>query len=1156
MKKSILILITILFAMTAFAQGPIIKFYQFDGTYNSYSLDDIESISFANTSESLLLKIYQKNQAVQNFPAKSIDSLRYGLDNVNRQVIRFSSFGIARTFILSNVDSIVFKPLKIGDRIWMTTNLNVDHYRNGDSIPEVQDPASWTSLNYGAWCYYNNDPALGAIYGKLYNVAATLDPRGLAPEGWLIPEHDDWGDSIYKRNLKSTGTIEGGDGLWANPNTGATNESGFTALPGGIRYHNGDFVELGKSGYWGKFAFDYSYRYYFYYYSMHHLNSQSPDLSRKEFESRIIIDQPNMGFSVRCFKYFVPPSIKSIDHDTISAGDTVTIIGANFGSEKRSGIVSFNFKAPSKYLSWSDSIICVIAPIGITNGKLFVRADDEISNQIEYFVGLWSYDTVRIGNQTWMTKNLNTDHYRNGDPIPFTDPSAWKGINTGAWCYYNNDQANEGIYAKLYSSYAVNDPRGLAPMGWHVATDEDWAQLANELGGDSVAAGKLKTTGTIEGGDGLWYSPNSGATNEIGFSALPGGWSGQYEIDEYPFYYYFMNIGKMGVWWSVSTTNSCLLTSPFMRFDSTGIWHDTYCYEDLGASVRCVKGNPPPRIISMNKEMLIVGDTITIKGSAFGFQRESSYVNINDLTIADYVSWGDTEIKIIIPPSAKSGKLWVFVGGSKSNEYDIAIEPGCFKPVKICYQVWMKKNLDVDHYLNGDSIPQVTDPLQFGNLTTGAWCYYDNDPANGAIYGKLYNWYALNDPRGLAPEGWHLPTNEEWDELASCLGGLTVAGGKLKTIGTQEAGNGLWAAPNSGGTNESGFTALPGGVFNTVSNSWASIGTDGIWWSMTDSQTGNPSHAWYWGLSSTSTALRKEYYHKSNAYSVRCVRNAPAPRIDSVNPPTGMIGDTITIFGENFGQMQGGSIVSFNNIAFIKYICWSDTAITVRIPDGVSNGGLKVRVNGIWSGEFYYELKPGFPVSVKIGNQVWMTSNLNVDHYRNGDPIPEVQDITQWCSLTTGAWCYYNNDAALGETYGKLYNWYAVHDPRGLAPEGWHIPTDTEWTVLSNSLGGESVAGGKLREAGTAHWSFPNTGATNESYFSALPGGILFNDLDKNTCKGIFFTIRLHGYWWTDSEIDALNAKYRSLRNNDVIILKDKFLKNYGLSVRCIKDEK
>ncbi len=192
--------------------------------------------------------------------------------------------------------------------------------------------------------------------------------------------------------------------------------------------------------------------------------------------------------------------------------------------------------------------------------------------------------------------------------------------------------------------------------------------------------------------------------------------------------------------------------------------------------------------------------------------------------------------------------------------------------------------------------------------------------------------------------------------------------------------------------------------------------------------------------------------------------------------------------------------------------------------------------------------------TVKIGEQEWMAENLNVNHYRNGDPIPQVQDKEEWINLTTGAWCYYENNAENGKTYGKLYNWHAVNDPRGLTPEGCHVPTDAEWTTLTDYLGGESVAGGKLKETGTTHWRSPNTGATNENSFTALPGGIRGKD-------GTFVFImeqpsigRL-GYWWSSTESDTSNvwARYMFYGHSDVERGGGGKV-GIGFSVRCIRN--
>ena len=176
-----------------------------------------------------------------------------------------------------------------------------------------------------------------------------------------------------------------------------------------------------------------------------------------------------------------------------------------------------------------------------------------------------------------------------------------------------------------------------------------------------------------------------------------------------------------------------------------------------------------------------------------------------------------------------------------------------------------------------------------------------------------------------------------------------------------------------------------------------------------------------------------------------------------------------------------------------------------------------------------------------------MVRNLDVTTYRNGDVIPQVTS-SAWATLTTGAWCWYNNEADSGAIYGKLYNWYAVNDPRGLAPQGWHIPTDAEWTTLGDFLGGNSVAGGKMKTTGTTRWISPNT-ATNVSGFSGLGGG-------QRVSFGSFSEVRDYGYWWSAKEASSMAAWYRRLNHYYVDLYSNSTSKNIGNSVRCIRDLK
>jgi len=187
----------------------------------------------------------------------------------------------------------------------------------------------------------------------------------------------------------------------------------------------------------------------------------------------------------------------------------------------------------------------------------------------------------------------------------------------------------------------------------------------------------------------------------------------------------------------------------------------------------------------------------------------------------------------------------------------------------------------------------------------------------------------------------------------------------------------------------------------------------------------------------------------------------------------------------------------------------------------------------------------GGVTDIVIGTQTWMVENLDVVKYRNGDTIPQVTDPTAWAALTTGAWCWYANSSSNGTTYGKLYNWYAVNDARGLAPVGYHVPTYTEWTTLTNYLGGDDLAGGKMKS--TTLWNSPNTGATNDSGFTALPAS--FRGYD-----GGFVGIGEYFTCWSSSEYNTTEAWYLYLNYGFNYSSRSVFDKKSGYSVRLIKD--
>jgi uncharacterized protein (TIGR02145 family) len=189
----------------------------------------------------------------------------------------------------------------------------------------------------------------------------------------------------------------------------------------------------------------------------------------------------------------------------------------------------------------------------------------------------------------------------------------------------------------------------------------------------------------------------------------------------------------------------------------------------------------------------------------------------------------------------------------------------------------------------------------------------------------------------------------------------------------------------------------------------------------------------------------------------------------------------------------------------------------------------------------------GFAQTVTIGTQTWTTKNLDVATFRNGDAIPQAKTKEEWVAADENeqpAWCYYENEAKNGTKYGKLYNWYAVNDARGLAPAGYHIPTDEEWTVLSTFLGGEDVAGKKMKS--TSGWNDDGNG-TNSSGFSGLPGAGRGNN-------GNFGFVGNYGYWWSASEGYGSDAWYRLLNSYNASLNRSSSSKGNGFSVRCVRD--
>jgi len=257
----------------------------------------------------------------------------------------------------------------------------------------------------------------------------------------------------------------------------------------------------------------------------------------------------------------------------------------------------------------------------------------------------------------------------------------------------------------------------------------------------------------------------------------------------------------------------------------------------------------------------------------------------------------------------------------------------------------------------------------------------------------------------------------------------------------------------------------------------------------------------------------------------------------------------------NKSTIQLGSINSTGYFSSSLSNLQTNTKYYVRAyaqnKDGIFYGN-EIEFNTIWDNSTISDIDGNIYQTVQIGNQIWMKENLKTTHFANSDAIPEgtgAGDISG--EIDPEFWFAYNDDLINVSTYGRLYTWYTVIDSRNICPDGWHVPTDAEWTILTNYLGGESVAGGMLKETTTMHWNSPNLGASNAAGFKALPGG--YRDYD-----GSYYNIGYNGYWWSttkwsESEL-SINALYRRMNYDGRHVDGGGNHKQRGFSVRCLMD--
>jgi len=378
-------------------------------------------------------------------------------------------------------------------------------------------------------------------------------------------------------------------------------------------------------------------------------------------------------------------------------------------------------------------------------------------------------------------------------------------------------------------------------------------------------------------------------------------------------------------------------------------------------------------------------------------------------------------------------------------------------------------------------------------------------------------------------------------------------------------------------------TATGGG--NVTSDGGATVTARGVCWStsqnptIANSKTTDGSGTGSFVSSLTGLTPNTTYYVR--AYATNSAGTAYGNQVSFTTLQITLPTVTTTIISDiTTTTATGGGNVTSDGGATVtaRGVCWSTnqnpTTADSKTTDGSGTGSFVSSLIGLTPNTTYYVrayatnsagTAYGNQVSfvtgpstisdidgntynvIRIGSQLWMKENLKTTKYNDGTSIPVITDNIAWLNLTTPGYCWYNNDAATYKaTYGALYNWYTVNTGK-LCPTGWHVPTDAEWTILTDYLGGESLAGGKLKEAGTSHWASPNTGATNETGFTGLPGGYRLID-------GTFNLIGNYGIWWSATETDATNAWYRILACDNTYLSRLFNNKQLGFSVRCVRD--
>jgi len=851
-----------------------------------------------NTTENLL----KSDAAMIDMPYNNGDQLLFkGISGQYSTVISdLPTVSKTLTFnfaACTDADNNNYATVTIGAQTWMAENLNVGVLING-----IQEQANNGIVEK---CCYNNDENYCSIYGGLYSwyelmqYINTPGAQGICPSGWHIPTDTEWttlstylsGEAVTGGKIKYTGTIEAGTGMWYSPNTGANNESGFSAIPAGTWEGNGIFNYVGFSTNWwsssGNLGGDAWCRY---------VEHNISGLNR-------YYDMVSAGFSVRCLSDFTgqvhPDYLIGFtgvgDTSTVSTievynltngatailngGDTLHLTGSKGAGDLGTIEMPYTYGDRLLYKGISGHYSTVVTDLPSSSKTVafnFIACTDADNH---------NYAIEQIGTQTWMAENLNV-----GVHIVGNQSQTDNGI-VERYCY-NDEAGNCDTYGGLYlwnemMQYSTTPGlQGICPTGWHIPTDAEIVTLITNQGGFSVAGGKMKSTGTLESGTGLWFTPNTGATNECGMSVIPAG-NRSYNGT-------FLGVGSKSNWWSSTENNATSAMSRKLTYNDITAAREINS-KVTGFSVRCLRDSiyqvPQEFLINFEStgdtnvvntvkvENLMGGDTLTLNGEDTLHLIRSKGNNIlgpNDMSYTDgdrLLFKGITgQYRTVVADLPFSNKTITFNSVACTDA-----DNNNYATVAIGSQTWMAENLKVGIGINGAQ-------EQTNNGVIERYCYND-DINNCQIYGGLYQWTEMMQydttpgVQGICPTGWHLPSDDEWctvtqflEPIVDCdvLGysGINV-GGKIKSTGTLWEESGLWTYPNAGATNEVGFSAVPAGIRNRVG--WYLDYENGTYfWS---SSKFDQNSSWYRQLYYSIGNVGRGHLYINEGYSVRCIRD-------------------------------------------------------------------------------------------------------------------------------------------------------------------------------------------------------------------------------------------------------------------------------------------